>query len=442
MRAPLVTLSYYRVSQRGVFLKQIIRILGILFVLALCAVYFLPAVQSYSKIPGEIYVEKGVAKTIDLGLPVEAEVDSADVVSLGGETLAEATGMQRPLVIQPLSNGDATIELKLLGVPVKKVKVNVTEERMVIPGGHSIGVTLFTRGALIVGITGIELENGTVVNPARQAGMLPGDVIVSINGQEVSSAADVSKIVNESESALDITVERDGRTMHFNIEPVRDYADGKMRLGIWVRDDTAGVGTLTFIDPNTRWFAGLGHAITDIDTGSVLSVRKGEIYFSEIIQINKGESGVPGEIQGFFSSSSGSMGRIIKNTEFGIYGELRNGVDLSRFPKPIPVGHRDEIKLGPATIYSTIDHRGVRPFSCEIIRLSEQSIPGQKGMVVQITDPELLSRTGGIVQGMSGSPIVQNGKLVGAVTHVFVNNPTKGYGLYADWMLEQMDKKQ
>jgi len=319
-------------------------------VFALCAVYFLPAVQSYANIPGEIYVEKGVARAIDLGLPVEAEVDSTGVVSLGGETLAQATGMQRPLVIQPVKNGDATIELKLLGVPVKRVKVNVTEERVVIPGGHSIGVTLFTRGALVVGITGIELENGSVVNPAREAGMLPGDVIVSINGQEVSSAADVTKIVNESEGALDIIVERDGRTLGFSIEPVRDYADGKLRLGIWVRDDTAGVGTLTFIDPNTRWFAGLGHAITDIDTGSVLSVRKGEIYFSEIIQINKGESGIPGEIQGFFSSSSGSIGRIIKNTEYGIYGVLMNGVDLSRFQKPIPVARRDEIRLGPAMI--------------------------------------------------------------------------------------------
>ena len=420
-------------------MKKIIRLLGILFVFALCAVYFLPAVQSYANIPGEIYVERGVAKTIDLGLPVEAEVDSTGVVSLGGETLAEATGMQRPLVIQPVKNGDAVIELKLLGVPIKKVKVNVTEERVVIPGGQSIGVTLFTRGALVVGITGIELENGTIVNPAREAGMLPGDVIVRINGQEVSSAADVTKIVNESEGALEITVERDGRTLNLNIEPVRDYADGKLRLGIWVRDDTAGVGTLTFIDPNTRWFAGLGHAITDIDTGHVLSVRKGEIYFSEIIQINKGESGIPGEIQGFFSSASGSIGRIIKNTEYGIYGVLMSDVDLSRFQKPIPVARREEIRLGPAMIYSTIDHRGVRPFSCEIVKLSEQSIPGQKGMVIHITDPELLSRTGGIVQGMSGSPIVQDGKLVGAVTHVFVNNPTKGYGLYADWMLQQID---
>jgi stage IV sporulation protein B len=407
--------------------------------LALCAIYFLPAVQSYANIPSEIYVEKGIAKTIDLGLPMEADVDSSGVVSLGGETLAEATGMQSPLVIQPVGSGDATIELKLFGVSVKTVKVSVSEERMVIPGGQSIGVTLFTRGALVVGITGIELENGTTVNPAREAGMLPGDVITRINGTEVSSAADLTKLVNAAEGNLDITVDRSGRTMDFSIQPVRDYSDGKLRLGLWVRDDTAGVGTLTFIDPNTRWFAGLGHAITDIDTGSVLSVRKGEIYFSEIIQINKGESGIPGEIQGFFSSASGNMGHIVKNTDYGIYGTLMEGVNLAKFPEPIPVAHRDEVELGEAEIISTIDHEGARSFSCEIVKLSDQSFPGQKGIVIRITDAELLDRTGGIVQGMSGSPIVQNGKLVGAVTHVFVNNPTKGYGLYADWMLEQLD---
>jgi len=419
-------------------LRKLVRILGILFVIALCAVYFLPAVQSYSNIPNEIYVEKGKAKAIDLGLPMKADVDSTGVISLGSETLSEATGMQSPLVIEPLDSGDATIELTLFGVPVKSVKVNVSDERMVIPGGQSIGVTLFTKGALVVGITGVELENGTTVNPAREAGMLPGDVITRINGVEVENAEHVTRIINETTGDLDITVERNGRELNLKVKPVQDFSDGKMRLGVWVRDSTAGVGTLTFIDPNNRWFAGLGHAITDLDTGSVLSVKQGEIYFSEIIQINKGESGIPGEIQGFFSSASGNMGFICKNTDYGIYGTLYDNVDLNKFAKPIPIAHRDQVCLGAASILSTIDHKGVREFSCEIIKLADQSFPGQKGIVIKITDPELLDKTGGIVQGMSGSPIIQDGKLVGAVTHVFVNNPTKGYGLYADWMVRQV----
>ena len=419
-------------------MRKLVRILGILFVIALCAVYFLPAVQSYSNIPNEIYVEKGKAKAIDLGLPMKADVDSTGVISLGSETLSEATGMQSPLVIEPLDSGDATIELTLFGVPVKSVKVNVSDERMVIPGGQSIGVTLFTKGALVVGITGVELENGTTVNPAREAGMLPGDVITRINGVEVENAEHVTRIINETTGDLDITVERNGRELNLKVKPVQDFSDGKMRLGVWVRDSTAGVGTLTFIDPNNRWFAGLGHAITDLDTGSVLSVKQGEIYFSEIIQINKGESGIPGEIQGFFSSASGNMGFICKNTDYGIYGTLYDNVDLNKFAKPIPIAHRDQVCLGAASILSTIDHKGVREFSCEIIKLADQSFPGQKGIVIKITDPELLDKTGGIVQGMSGSPIIQDGKLVGAVTHVFVNNPTKGYGLYADWMVRQV----
>jgi stage IV sporulation protein B len=289
-----------------------------------------------------------------------------------------------------------------------------------------------------VGITGIQLANGEIVNPARTAGMLPGDVILSINSVEVKNADHVTELVQETDGVLNIVVERDGRKLTLQVTPVVDYSDGKKRLGLWVRDSTAGVGTLTFIMPDSKWFAGLGHAITDIDTGSILTVREGEIYFSEVIQVNKGENGVPGEIKGYFSSASGTMGLIEKNTEYGIYGPLYKDVDMSAFSDPIPVASRDEVVLGPATILATVDSEGVKEFDCEIIKLTSQSSADQKGIVLRVTDEELLAVTGGIVQGMSGSPIIQNGKLVGAVTHVFVNNPTKGYGLYADWMIDQV----
>ncbi len=419
-------------------MKKFLRFFGILFVVLLCVVYFLPAVQSYSSIPDEIYIQRGTQKAIDLGLPVKADTDAKNVISLSGETLEEARGMQSPLVISSYENGDATIQLSILGVPVKTVQVNVSDEMMLIPGGQSIGVTLYTKGALVVGITGIELENGTTVNPAREAGMLPGDVIVSINGMIIENASHVTKILENTTGVMHIVVDRNGRQLNLNVRPVADYSDGKMRLGVWVRDSTAGVGTLTFINPNNRWFGGLGHAICDLDTGSVLSVKKGEIYFSEVIQINKGESGVPGEIKGYFSSASGNMGLITKNTDYGIYGTLYDNVDLNEFAKPIPVAHPDEVMLGSAKLLSTIDHEGVKEFDCEIIKVNNQNSAEQKSLVVRITDEELLEKTGGIVQGMSGSPIIQNGKLVGAVTHVFINNPTKGYGLFADWMIEQM----
>ncbi len=418
-------------------MKKIIRIFGILIVALLCAVYFLPAVRSYSSIPNEIYIQKGTQTAIDLGLPIKADVQAKGVISLSGDTLEEAVGMQSPLVIDSLSSGDATIELSIFGLPVKEVRVNVSDEMMVIPGGQSIGVTLYTKGALVVGITGLEMENGSSVNPAREAGMLPGDVILSINGETVQNADHVSKIVDASQGTLNVMVDRGGRSLELKVTPVPDYKTGKLRLGVWVRDSTAGVGTLTFIDPNKRWFGGLGHAICDLDTGSVLSVKEGEIYYSEVIQINKGENGVPGEIKGYFSSASGNMGLILKNTDYGIYGTVYDSVDLSELPEPIPVARPDEVMLGPAKILSTIDHEGVKEFNCEIIKINSQNAPEQKSLVIRVTDEELLEKTGGIVQGMSGSPIIQNGKLVGAVTHVFVNNPTKGYGLFADWMLEQ-----
>lgn len=421
---------------RGVLLKRVIKISGILFVMLLCAVYFLPAMQSYSHIPNEIYIQKGSSKVIDLGLPVKADVATSGVVSITGETLEEATGMQSPLKIDSVDSGDTTIELSIFGVPIKSLKVSVSDELMVIPGGQSIGVTLYTKGALIVGITGVEKENGDIVNPAREAGMLPGDVIMSINGTEVENANHLSRIVEQINEKLSVIVDRNGRMLNLSLLPVKD-ADGHKKLGVWVRDSTAGVGTLTFVLPNDRVFGGLGHAICDLDTGSILSVKEGEIYFSEVIQVNKGESGVPGEIKGFFSSSSGNMGVIKKNTDYGIYGTIFGDVDLKAFSDPIPAANRNEVKLGHAQILATIDNEGVKAFDCEIIKLNPQDEAGQKGIVLQITDKELLSKTGGIVQGMSGSPIIQNGMLVGAVTHVFVNNPTKGYGLYIDWMLEQ-----
>lgn len=421
-------------------MRKVIKISGIIFVLLLCALYFLPAMRSYANIPDEIYIQRGTTKTIDLGLPVRADVTSEGVINITSESLEDAIEMQSPLVIQPVDNGEANIELSILGVPVKNVKVSVSDELMVIPGGQSIGVTLYTKGALVVGITGVEMENGDIKNPAREAGMLPGDIIVAINGTDIDNAYHLREIINQQQGMLAIKVDRNGRILDLHMQPVRDPMDGKLRLGLWVRDSTAGVGTLTFIIPNDRKFGGLGHAICDLDTGNVLSVKEGEIYFSEVIQVNKGENGVPGEIQGYFSSSSGNMGAIEINTDYGIYGTIFDDVNLDKFSKPIPVGNRSEIKLGRAQILATIDNEGVKAFNCDIIKINAQDEAGQKGLVLQITDKELLEKTGGIVQGMSGSPIIQNGKLIGAVTHVFVNNPTKGYGLYIDWMVEQLYK--
>jgi len=211
-------------------------------------------------------------------------------------------------------------------------------------------------------------------------------------------------------------------------------------LGLWVRDITAGVGTLTFYDAKNGRFGALGHAITDVDTGMLLSVKNGEIVQSDVIDVRQGRRGEPGELRGGFSERDRVIGDIVKNTRYGIYGKVRRPVPNLLYKKPLPVGCQFTVNVGSATLLTTINGNGVEEFDMEIIGINRQNYPNPKGMIVQITDPDLLSRTGGIVQGMSGSPIIQNGRLVGAITHVFVNDPTKGYAIFIEWMLKEAGK--
>ncbi|MEI6100486.1 MAG: SpoIVB peptidase, partial [Eubacteriales bacterium] len=211
------------------------------------------------------------------------------------------------------------------------------------------------------------------------------------------------------------------------------------RLGVWVRDSTAGVGTLTFYDQETGGYGGLGHAITDLDTGEELSVREGEIISSNIIDVVRGQAGMPGELKGYFNANNG-IGSILKNSEFGIYGLCYNKITNPLYPDGIYVAKQSEVHEGPAKLLSTVDDKGVKAYDCTISNVVLQNEPTQKSFLITITDPELLKKTGGIVQGMSGSPVIQDGKLIGAVTHVFVNDPTKGYGIYIEWMLDELYK--
>ena len=228
--------------------------------------------------------------------------------------------------------------------------------------------------------------------------------------------------------------------MEVEVSPVQDKDDGQFKLGLWVRDSTAGVGTLTYYDPSNQSFASLGHPITDVDTQEILSVKEGEILESKILDIKQGQAGTPGELKGSFSASQTRLGKIETNNEFGIYGKMYDEINNSIYSEPLEVGAQDNVKLGKATLLTTIDSSGIQEFECEIVKANRQNVPSSKGMIIKITDPELLETTGGIVQGMSGSPVIQDGKLIGAVTHVFINDPTQGYGMYIDWMLEQSDQ--
>jgi len=420
----------------------------LLIILTICtALFILPGAIKIDRIPENIYINKDESKCIDLALPLKIKIsgDDAEVLKFNGTTLAEENyySLNDPISIETKNNDKNSIDLEFTAfgvVPIKTVSVSVDERQILIPGGQSIGVALYTKGALVVGTAEILLDSRKLKNPAKEAGIAPGDVIVSINGEKIKSAQDLSEKINEdNDDVVLITVLRNDSEKSFSVYPALDCNDGKNKLGVWVRDSTAGVGTLTFIDPNTMIYGGLGHAITDIDTGKILSIEKGEIIKSQVLEIARAQDGMPGELKGYFSGQDVRLGNILYNTRFGIFGEFYSSKDLSDYNKPVVVGHKEDVCLGDAYILSTIDGEGVKKFDCEIIAINDQAGIATKSFIIEITDEDLIEKTGGIVQGMSGSPIIQDGKLMGAVTHLFVNDPKKGYGIYLDWMLGQID---
>ncbi len=415
----------------------------ILVVIAVISGFLLvTGIVAMQSIPSEMILSTGSLHTLDTSFPLTlsaSDEGSVDVITLNGNSLADVAGQNfSSLEIGTKNSGETVLQLELFGIiPVKEITVTVEEERKLIPGGQSIGVMLYTNGALVVGGSDILTQDG-YINPSKEAGLLSGDIIEEVNGHVIRNSEHLTELINDISGEISVTINRNGDVFDMTITPVLDTADEKMKIGVWVRDSTAGVGTMTFIDPKTMRFAGLGHAITDVDTGKQLSVKEGEIVFSEILDIIPGQEGEPGELKGFFDQNSQAVGELIINSDFGIYGEVQNlaELDMSSAVSVLPM---NEVALGEATLLCTVDGNEVKEYSCVIESTKDQSSPEIKSFVINITDSELLSQTGGIVQGMSGSPILQDGKLVGCVTHVFVNDPTRGYGIYADWMLEMMN---
>ena len=332
--------------------------------------------------------------------------------------------------------GASTQELvwSFLGMPLKKVKVEISEDKRLIPGGQALGVAMRTDGVLIVGLS--EAAPGS--SPAKEAGLLAGDVIRSIGGITVSTAEELTAALTKAgPKPIPVAYQRSGQDRTALLTPHQDQETGAVRLGAWVRDSTAGVGTLSFYDPDTRRYAALGHAITDGDTGAVLTVSEGKILNASIVAVQKGQKGLPGELKGSFLREGQVVGDIRRNSILGIYGTMDAPASNPLYPEGLPIGLRSGVHTGAASILSTVDGQGVQEYAIEITRVNPQSAPAPKSMVLRVTDERLLSTTGGIVQGMSGSPILQDGRIVGAVTHVFVSDPTQGYGLYVDWMLQE-----
>ena len=378
-------------------------------------------------IPDEITIFEGEnlsLKTI-FGIALHSEDEVLEVSSNSGEK-----------TINKIGNETLSVSLfdKLF---IKSVDVSVLPRTTVIPVGNIAGVKLYTNGVLVVGMSEIEGEDSKTYKPYENTGIEEGDMIVKINNNLISSTDDLIEKVNMSKGEkVEIEYIHDEETKECSITPVKT-SEEEYKLGLWVRDSAAGVGTVTFYEPSTQSFGALGHGITDIDTGDLLNIASGEFVTAQVLNIKKGENGSPGKIQGTVEEQE-TIGDITKNTEFGIYGKIQDlsslNIDTS---KEMEVAMREEIELGKATILCSLDNQTVKEYEIEITKIYRDNNYNNKSMEIKVTDEELIEKTGGIIQGMSGSPIIQNGKFVGAVTHVLVNSSTEGYAIFGDLMLKQ-----
>ncbi len=298
-------------------------------------------------------------------------------------------------------------------------------------GGMPFGVKFYSQGILIVGFTEVETDNGTET-PALDAGLQINDIITHVNGNVIESAGDFIGIIETAEDNIDVTYLRDGDENTVSFIPSVSKEDGKRKTGMWIRDTTAGIGTITYIVPETGEFAGLGHGICDAETGKLLEMKRGTVVDVMISGVSKGIPGTPGELKGYFTSDK--SGVLLGNTMCGVYGVLSD-IPVSKVPEAVDMASRDNVHPGEAYIWCTVNGDHPQKYSINITDIRQADITENRCFSIEITDQELLDKTGGIVQGMSGSPIIQDGCLIGAVTHVMVNDPTQGYGIFIENML-------
>ena len=303
-------------------------------------------------------------------------------------------------------------------------------------GGTPVGVKISTNGVLVVGYSDIADNNKNVESPGTESGIQLGDILLEVDSQKIENSKDLSKKINSlKKDKIEILINRNGTEIK-KIVNLFKSENNIYKLGLWVRDSTAGVGTLTFYHKDTNTYGALGHPITDNETEKILSVKNGELIESSIISVKKGQRGSPGELKGVFVNTDSPFGNVIANTQCGIFGNIIDNNSIINSNNLYKIGYKDEVKLGKAQIISTIDENGPKFYDIEIVKIINQTSSSSKSMVIKVIDQNLLEKTGGIVQGMSGSPIIQNNKIIGAITHVLVNKPDTGYGIYIEWMLQ------
>ncbi|WP_177167907.1 SpoIVB peptidase [Marininema mesophilum] len=414
--------------------------MGLFLVLLLVLGSMSTPFRQYMAFPSEMRLFSGNLKEIRLTMPVSATAVVSDprIAAVNRSTSDRVQlHLSHPFTLVPKNIGQTELSLKLFGmVPFKKMQVKVLPNIRVIPGGQSIGVKLKSAGPLVVGH---HLVQGTDKSPSESSDIRVGDYIVAMDGQPIHEIAEVGKVVTKAGlegRSIRVLLKRGAKEKLVTLTPAWDRKEKVYRIGLYIRNSAAGVGTLTFYDPKQKVYGALGHVITDMDTGQPIRVGGGKIIHSSVTSIQKGETGEPGEKRAIFFQENNTLGNIQRNTPFGIFGSMSQEPDSGFTRQSVPVGLSEEVKEGPAQILTVVDGQKVESYDIQIAHLIHQKFPATKGMIIKVTDPRLLKRTGGIVQGMSGSPIIQNGKLVGAVTHVFVNDPTSGYGTYIEWMLQ------
>lgn len=396
-------------------------------------------------IPDKLSVVVDEKEEFSFSFPLDMTLLSeSEEVTLGNASNIPAREIRmkaaEPFSLYAKNQGSYQLNLKLFGkIQFKEIQVDVVDTKYAVPCGVPVGIYLKSEGVMVIGTGSVVTSEGQEAEPAFGV-LQSGDYIEAINGEPMQDKEALMTTLNHiGESEALLRIRRNGENMEVRMNPVKTQ-DGSYKLGAWVRDDTQGIGTMTYLDANGN-FGALGHGISDSDTGAVVEIGEGALYETEILGIQQGSAGNPGVMAGVIYYGPGSkLGTINQNTDVGIFGHADESLQADIKSEAIEVGYRQDVQKGQAWIRSSVSGE-VKDYEIEIQRVDYNPVHLNKGLVIRIVDEELLKLTGGIVQGMSGSPIIQNGKLVGAVTHVFIQDSTKGYGIFVESMMEQGNKK-
>ncbi len=408
----------------GVIMKKVFFISFILILIMTGCALLVPSIKQINSLPDDMVVTYN-------------DIEQANTL----DSFSPLINLELPKNIDVATDGEltnTTLSVKLFNLfTIKKVNVRLLTDTDVYVGGETVGFNLFSDGVICMGSNAVVTDSGTE-NPTKDSGLKEGDAIIKIEGTEIENIQDVDRVINSTDNAgreLNMTIRRGGEEHSIKVTPVYDLLAKKYKLGIWVRNNASGVGTLTYIKQSNFRFGAVGHPIVDSSLGENFLVDSGNIYKCRLLGIKKGEKNNPGEIRSSINLMDDSIGVADTNCKYGVYGNILNKsvIDATR---TATLGGRLSVKLGDAKIYCSLDDGGVKAYDIKILKANKQNSADDKSMTIKVTDKELLEKTGGIIQGMSGSPIVQNGKIVGAVTHVFLDDPTRGYGVYIDWMID------